>query len=173
MSGRHGGEGFLAFPSCYVGLPSTISPQKVFMPNHLTQRKRRSFGIPHSTDKDRAKGYHDIVFAHYGNKCLCCGETEPKFLTLDHINNDGHMDRGPKRRLTAKLLDRHRKIIATNFPDTYRILCFNCNCGRERNGGICPHMGVVIDGPPVRNGATVRPPSPMPLFRTQSPEDEL
>ena len=24
-------------------------------------------------------------------------------------------------------------------PDTIQILCFNCNCGRARNGGICPH----------------------------------
>jgi len=27
--------------------------------------------------------------AMYGNQCACCGETEKKFLTLDHINNDG------------------------------------------------------------------------------------
>jgi hypothetical protein len=23
------------------------------------------------------------------------------------------------------------------------VLCYNCNCGRERNGGICPHTGVI------------------------------
>jgi hypothetical protein len=26
------------------------------------------------------------------------------------------------------------------FPnDVLRLLCFNCNCGRAKNGGICPH----------------------------------
>ena len=30
--------------------------------------------------------------------------------------------------------------ISRNFPDFLQILCFNCNCGRNRNGGICPHM---------------------------------
>ena len=24
------------------------------------------------------------------NKCQCCGETQPEFLTLDHINGGGH-----------------------------------------------------------------------------------
>jgi hypothetical protein len=26
-----------------------------------------------------------------------------------------------------------------NFPRGYRILCYNCNCGRALNNGICPH----------------------------------
>lgn len=26
--------------------------------------------------------------------------------------------------------------------DRYQLLCFNCNCGRHRNGGVCPHKGV-------------------------------
>jgi hypothetical protein len=26
-----------------------------------------------------------------------------------------------------------------NFPSGYRVLCMNCNHGRKRNGGICPH----------------------------------
>ena len=29
------------------------------------------------------------IYSFYGNKCNCCGETEIKFLSLDHINNDG------------------------------------------------------------------------------------
>jgi len=30
------------------------------------------------------------VYAAYGGfKCVCCGETEPRFLQLDHINDDG------------------------------------------------------------------------------------
>jgi hypothetical protein len=26
--------------------------------------------------------------------------------------------------------------------DTFQVLCFNCNIGRERNGGMCPHKAV-------------------------------
>jgi hypothetical protein len=42
------------------------------------------------------KEYYDKlsmeVLIHYnGNppRCACCGETEERFLTIDHINNDG------------------------------------------------------------------------------------
>jgi len=87
-----------------------------------------------------------IVLAGYGNKCACCGETTPQFLTIDHVNNDGHKDRGRGFKLFAR-------IIRQGFPADYRILCFNCNCGRELNGGICPHQGVLLNGPPQRNGA--------------------
>lgn len=70
-----------------------------------------------------------IVIAGYGNRCSCCGETRIKFLNVDHVNgNDG--------RRGSYLL---RYIVRHNFPPEYRVLCFNCNLGREVNGGICPH----------------------------------
>lgn len=36
------------------------------------------------------------VLAGYGGKCICCGETHPAFLTVDHINNDGAEHRTQK-----------------------------------------------------------------------------
>ena len=76
------------------------------------------------------------VFAAYGDRCVCCGEDEPKFLTIDHVNNDGAVDRkkygrGPH---LMRLSLRRRK-----FPRGYQLLCFNCNCGKRDNGGVCPH----------------------------------
>ena len=73
-----------------------------------------------------------IVMARYGGKCVCCGETEDTFLTLDHKNHDGYKDRA-----NHGLVWFH--VIRKGFPVTFQILCFNCNCGREINGGICPH----------------------------------
>jgi|DEB3_MinimDraft_2_1074329.scaffolds.fasta_scaffold39701_1 hypothetical protein len=71
-----------------------------------------------------------------GRVCACCGEMNTKFLTLDHIHNDGHEHR--KRR--SSTLSRWRDVIAEGFPrDRYQILCFNCNAGRAINGGVCPH----------------------------------
>src|ERR1041385_1812716 len=29
------------------------------------------------------------VLAHYGTRCVCCGERNPRLLTLDHIQDDG------------------------------------------------------------------------------------
>lgn len=78
----------------------------------------------------------------YGGRCVCCGETEPYFLTIDHINNDGARHR--------KTIDKKRAAGGTEFyqwlrvrgypKDRYRLMCFNCNCGRHWNGGICPHQ---------------------------------
>lgn len=80
--------------------------------------------------------FMEQIFAHYGRACACCGETQEMFLTIDHINRDGaakrkHVEGGPAN--TA------RYIVRNGFPSDYRILCYNCNCGRERNGGVCPH----------------------------------
>jgi hypothetical protein len=78
-----------------------------------------------------------IVFEHYGNKCACCGEDNIKFLSIDHVNNDGYKERKGKGGSSDFI---HRKIIKNNFPDTYQLLCFNCNLGKARNNGVCPHI---------------------------------
>lgn len=78
----------------------------------------------------------NIVFSHYGWKCNCCGESEHKFLSIDHVNNDGYKER-KGRGGSSDII--YRKIIIENFPDTYQVLCYNCNLGKARNNGICPH----------------------------------
>jgi hypothetical protein len=77
------------------------------------------------------------VFDYYGNKCNCCGENNIKFLSIDHINNDGYKERKGRGGSSDQI---HRNIIKNNFPDTYQILCFNCNLGKARNNGVCPHI---------------------------------
>jgi hypothetical protein len=73
------------------------------------------------------------VFAHYGQVCACCGESNPGFLTIDHINNDGAEHR---RNHGGNL---YLNLRARGFPEGFQTLCWNCNCGRAHNGGICPH----------------------------------
>lgn len=79
---------------------------------------------------------------HYGGdppKCACCGESEIKFLMLDHINNDGNVQR---RRLFGENKSSGRFyswLIKNNFPEGYQVLCANCNWGKQMNNGICPH----------------------------------
>lgn len=89
-------------------------------------------------DKERRAKYRLQVIQHYGNKCNCCNESEYRFLTIDHVNNDGNKHRAElKSRAQAHL---YRTIIKENYPDKYQILCFNCNMGKALNNGICPHI---------------------------------
>jgi hypothetical protein len=79
-----------------------------------------------------------LVYEHYGNRCVCCGETERCFLSIDHIN--GHpLTWQERRKHTGGGYGPYAKIIRAGFPEDIRILCHNCNHGRELNGGVCPH----------------------------------
>jgi len=78
----------------------------------------------------------DIVFVHYGKFCACCKCTESVFLTLDHVNNDGAKHR---KEIGTGNQALYRWVIKNNFPDSIQVLCFNCNCGKAKNKGICPH----------------------------------
>ncbi len=80
-----------------------------------------------STLADRRRGYEAKIemVAAYGGKCLFCGETDFRFMTIDHVFNDGNQEkrRGARFYRTLKLL---------GFPkDRYQLLCLNCNCAKQ------------------------------------------
>jgi hypothetical protein len=78
------------------------------------------------------------VYAAYGNKCACCGITERMFLTVDHVNNDGCSER--KKGLYTNGSQFYEWLVKHNFPKNYQLLCYNCNLGKARNKGVCPHQ---------------------------------
>jgi len=67
-------------------------------------------------------------------KCACCGETEERFLSIDHIDGGGYKHRKRIGHGMVMWWLRNR-----GYPPGYRVLCMNCNHGRAYNGGICPH----------------------------------
>lgn len=86
--------------------------------------------------KAAAKKIKQAVFNHYGLKCACCGEDDLGFLTIDHVDGGGTKQRRADGTEGEKL---YRWLKKNKFPVGFQTLCFNCNCGRSRNGGICPH----------------------------------
>jgi hypothetical protein len=64
------------------------------------------------------------------------------FLTIDHIANNGSQHR---RELSgdgyrdASGYKTYRWLENNGFPKGFQVLCANCNQGRYRNGGVCPH----------------------------------
>jgi hypothetical protein len=69
-------------------------------------------------------------------KCECCGEANIGFLTLDHVNNDGH-----EHRKSAGEYTLFTWLARRGFPNDPPLVvrCYNCNLGRNNNGGECPH----------------------------------
>ena len=112
--------------------------------DNIERRKRDRLERQKSRDKEqfrnsnyKHKQYNkikDIVFKHYGNMCVCCGESRKEALSIDRINGGG------KRHCAAiggpdKLC---RWIKKNEFPKEFRILCHNCNFSIGQYGH-CPH----------------------------------
>jgi len=94
--------------------------EKIIKINKISGKKYR--------DKNR-----ELVFNHYGRQCACCGEKEIKFLSIDHIDGKGTKHR---KEIKCRI---YGWLVKNNFPKGFQTLCFNCNWGRYRNNGICPH----------------------------------
>lgn len=80
------------------------------------------------------------VIGLLGKKCACCGESHIEFLTVDHINNDGKVQRANNRKFSG---DKFYKWILKNWPDLdydLQLLCWNCNEAKQIYGK-CPHKG--------------------------------
>lgn len=97
-----------------------------------------------SYHKNLRNKHKEQVFDMLGTECACCGEADKRFLTLDHVNNDGADHRrelgggkgsgGP---------DKVWRWLAKNpeASDRFQILCYNCNCAKQYTGlGVCPHQ---------------------------------
>lgn len=97
---------------------------------------RKHYRSSRATSEHRVRrllARHEALQA-YGAECVCCGESDYRFLTFDHVDNDGAEHR---KSLKGLIYDWARK---HNYPASLRILCYNCNCARQHNGGICPHQ---------------------------------
>ena len=85
--------------------------------------------------KERFAAIRLEMICAYGGKCVCCGEQEPRFLTLEHKLGDGYKDK--RENMTS--LRRYRHLQQQGYPkDRYTLLCMNCNFA-TRFGKLCPH----------------------------------
>lgn len=80
--------------------------------------------------------------AAYGNACACCGESSERFLTIDHVNNDGAAHRrslrGGGRPQAGAGNNTYPWLRKNGFPPGFQILCWNCNWAKK--SGPCPHV---------------------------------
>lgn len=98
------------------------------------QQLANTFGSKEASNylrRQLIKADRDRFIEMYGGKCACCGEEERDFLALDHVGGQV----GKKREHSY---DAVRRALLEYRPDTYRILCHNCNMATRYNK-ICPH----------------------------------
>ena len=82
---------------------------------------------------------HEAILAYGGYRCACCGIREALFLTIDHVNDGG----ARHRRQVGASVDFFKWLKRNGYPKGFQVLCSNCNSGRHRNGGCCPHKDPV------------------------------
>lgn len=110
------------------------NPGKIQELRRAWYRKHRQRHVEYARDSRRRLSY--AVFKIYGGKCACCGERELRFLTLDHVKNNGGQERrhGLKNNQLYRLIRNTGKRMAG-----IQVLCANCNLGKQWNAGVCPH----------------------------------
>ena len=90
-----------------------------------------------SYEKSRLQELKFTTFSAYGGVCVCCGLADYRFLSIDHILNDGKIDGAKGFRGGASL---YRHLRDAGYPtDRYQLLCINCNFAKSQNDGVCPH----------------------------------
>lgn len=137
------------------GMKKCIGSKKDGLPHHLELIS--SFG----TNKSRKDGLNQRcrqcsrilhVTCHrnilnellnaYGGACECCGSTLKMFLTLQHVLGEGKKDRLSKGANSGGHVF-YARLKRLGYPknEGYVIQCYNCNCGAQRNDGVCPYRG--------------------------------
>ena len=72
------------------------------------------------------------AYNFFGGKCEICGETEIKYLTIDHRNKDGAERRRNGEGGSVRLLRQFRKLKWNeSIRNDFRMLCYNCNCSQD------------------------------------------
>lgn len=105
-------------------------------------------------DARKRQKLKDAVFTAYGGYvCRCCGEANPDFLQIDHVNNDGYKHRKEIGGCGGTRL--YTWLRKNKYPPGFQVLCVQCNWAKRKYGE-CPHetarrkasATIVTDRPP-------------------------
>lgn len=117
-------------PRCSTKTTGTVFCKKCMKDNC---EKRRNNVSATEKRKEYYNRLKEIVYFSYGNTCAWCGQSDSIFFTIDHVNNDGAKQRKNKEHRESGI-GLYKYIIDNNFPKTFQILCFNCNCAKQYRG---------------------------------------
>ncbi len=95
---------------------------------------------PGFASAENARFVRKKMIKAFGGRCQCCGENREHFLDLDHIDDNGADERRALRRAGKGTLDIWKRATEEGVGGDYQLLCSNCNQGKRRNNGACPHI---------------------------------
>jgi hypothetical protein len=132
MPRRRGGNAQIyCGPQCRVKKMNDQRRQRY--PERIKEWFRRN---PEYSAKHQAAFKRRVFEEGYGGAiCVCCGETELTFLTMDHIDRTGRDHRIALKTLKTTFYQWLRR---EGYPVGFRVLCMNCNFA-TRYGRPCPH----------------------------------
>lgn len=108
---------------CTMGNRDTPSKKKI---HNATYRAKHGEEIKARNRKAREDIKNEVLL-HYGTCCVDCGFADKRALQIDHIRNDGNIERA---KLGGKNFSGYRFyqwLKKQGWPDGYQTLCANCN----------------------------------------------
>lgn len=117
---------------------TTYNPDEKYEPKNKRWAKWTKYK-GYDYNREYTKTYYrklrETTLSKLGGKCACCGETEPKFLVVDHIHCGKE---NPAKRSSNIYLELKKR----NWPiNEFQLLCYNCNMAKDHYGH-CPHQKV-------------------------------
>ena len=80
------------------------------------------------------------VIGHYSDwkfACMCCGESERDFLSIDHVAGNGNkMSR--ELGIPREGYQLYRWLFNNGLPSGFQVVCMNCNLSKGKHGS-CVH----------------------------------
>lgn len=105
--------------------------------NKLNDEQKRCDICLGRSRNDHYKLVNEVI-TYYGGACICCGNITKAHLTIDHIGGGGNQH----AREIGRGVALYRWLKRNKFPTGFQVLCANCNHGKYRNAGICPHISI-------------------------------
>src|SRR6266568_5838721 len=96
-------------------------------------QRKKQYGLDSARIALAHQRRRNDVLMYYSNgtmRCACpkCPETNMKFLTLDHINGGGT----EQSKKLGGSVGVYKWAIENGFPPIFQVLCYNCNCGKNK-----------------------------------------